>query len=514
MSIRSNVIPSGADLAPELQTILARNGLQAHLILQDGAWRLAVQGHDSPLLTYPVTEQQRRQLASWGTNSANRAAYNTLAALVGNDFYVPRNFVHARNANGRVAMGLHGYRIGTGEYGRMLGWTPRQQEGFHLRRVEGALFTPGAPMVADRPDGRMKPGELQNGGYGFYWKGNAAATDGTAQAAAETDVLKDLQGLIAPVDTRTVERPAAEAKPYNELITSPVYFTSDLLKECLDSHGIRVDAQSRTLTMQSSATDRDLVYDLTEAEVDVLTSPSIKNHPLEERLKLLNNITSADFERSVTMDTLNSRRPLDIPLHPEVEAQLAAREETQRELSPLQTIVEEEDRSVAHVDGRTLSALNENKGWYREAAHGREVDVADIRVEQAGKDKYRMTAVINGEAVTHEISHRQYEKFVALDDYHRMKLFGHIFPEVDMKTVPGRGGNALMAMLAGLHVAGEVAHDIGHLKHAPEVYAEHYADRPHVYAKAGVDSPQDIAARAFDAGWNAAEHGVGVGHQR
>jgi hypothetical protein len=52
------------------------------------------------------------------------------------------------------------------------------------------------------------------------------------------------------------------------------------------------------------------------------------------------------------------------------------------------------------------------------------------------------------------------------------------------------------------------------LKHAPEVYAEYYADRPHVYAKAGVDSPQDIAARAFDAGWNAAEHGVGVGHQR
>ena len=41
------------------------------------------------------------------------------------------------SANGRVAMGLHGYRVGIGEYGRMgridmpppfLGWTPRSQE--------------------------------------------------------------------------------------------------------------------------------------------------------------------------------------------------------------------------------------------------------------------------------------------------------------------------------------------------------------------------------------------------
>ena len=34
--------------------------------------------------------------------------------------------------------------------------------------------------------------------------------------------------------------------------------------------------------------------------------------------------------------------------------------------------------------------------------------------------KYRMTAIINGEAVTHEISQKQYDKFLAVDDYHRM----------------------------------------------------------------------------------------------
>ena len=56
-------------------------------------------------------------MTDWCTNYANKNAYNTFAALVGNDFYLPRNFVHAPNANGRVDMDLHGYRIGVDEYG-------------------------------------------------------------------------------------------------------------------------------------------------------------------------------------------------------------------------------------------------------------------------------------------------------------------------------------------------------------------------------------------------------------
>lgn len=47
------------------------------------------------------------------------------------------------------------------------------------------------------------------------------------------------------------------------------------------------------------------------------------------------------------------------------------------------------------------------------------------------------------------------------------------------------------------------------------VFVEHHhAPGPHVYFKGGVDSPQDLASRAFDAGLNAAEHGVGLGHGR
>ena len=168
------------DLQPEMRDILMRNGMQAHIVPKGDGYQLAVQGHDSPLLTYDISEAQMLALTDWGTNSANKKAYNVFTGIIEKDFDMPRNFVHARNANGRVAMGLHGYRVGDGEYGRrgmmqmhmpgtatppFLGWTPRQQDGYHLRRVGGQLF------FAERPDGRMKPGEMQSGGYGFYYKG-------------------------------------------------------------------------------------------------------------------------------------------------------------------------------------------------------------------------------------------------------------------------------------------------------------------------------------------------------
>lgn len=544
MSIRSNSLPVGRDLSPELQEILRRNGMQAHIIRQGEGYQLAVQGHDSPLLTYSITAQQMRDLVDWGTNSANKKAYNTFAALVSNDFYMPRNFVHARNANGRVAMGLHGYRIGVGEYGRLpwdrrcahmimdpyhgrfLGWTPRNQEGFHMRRVGGTMFMQGAPLVPERPDGRMKPGEMQNGGYGFYYKGGQQSM---VQQPSQ-DVLSDLQSVIPPVEVRP--RSAEPAKPYNELITSKVYFSNEKWQECLASHGIVIDPTGKTLTVQSTATRQDFVYDLTDEELRKLTSNSIKEIPAQNRIDLINNVIKNDFQDKLTMDMLNSKEQIGLKLTPEVEAELNSRQQIVIDQSqPLvyddQTIIEPEDRSVAHVDGNSLYEINEGKGWFREGKHGREVQVDDIKVEPVRDDKgeiqkdekgnalFRMTAVINGESISHEITQKQYDKFMAIDDYHRMKLFSHIFSEVDMKNVPGMQSNVGAkiggALLAGLAVMSELGRD----RCAPAVFVEHHHDpRPHVYFKGSVDSPQDLASRAFDAGLNAGEHGVGMGHGR
>ena len=544
MSIRSNSLPVGRDLSPELQEILRRNGMQAHIIRQGEGYQLAVQGHDSPLLTYSITAQQMRDLVDWGTYSANKKAYNTFASLVSNDFYMPRNFVHARNANGRVAMGLHGYRIGVGEYGRLpwdrrcahmmmdpyhgrfLGWTPRNQEGFHMRRVGGAMFMQGAPLVPERPDGRIKPGEMQNGGYGFYYKGGQ---QNMVQQPSQ-DVLSDLQSVIPPVEVRP--RSTEPAKPYNELITSKVYFSNEKWQECLASHGIVIDPTSKTLTIQSTATRQDFVYDLTDEELRKLTSNSIKEVPVQNRIDLINNVIKNDFQDKLTMDMLNSKEQIGLKLTPEVEAELNSRQQIVIDQSqPLgyddQAVVEPEDRSVAHVDGNSLYEINEGKGWFREGKHGREVQVDDIKVEPVRDEKgeiqkdekgnalFRMTAVINGESISHEITQKQYDKFMAIDDYHRMKLFSHIFKEVDMKNVPGMQSNIGAkiggALLAGIAVMGELGRD----RYAPTVFVEHHHDpRPHVYFKGSVDSPQDLASRAFDAGLNAGEHGVGMGHGR
>ena len=230
---------------------------------------------------------------------------------------------------------------------------------------------------------------------------------------------------------------------------------------------------------------------------------------------------------------LNSKEQISLKLRPEIEAELNNRQQMVIDQSlPSncdQITIEPEDRSVAHVDGNSLYEQNESKGWFREGKHGREVQVDDIKVEpvrneqgeiqqdEKGNAKYRMTAVINGESISHEITQKQYDKFMAIDDYHRMKLFSHIFKEVDMKTIPGEGKNIGAqiggALLAGLAVMSELGRD----SPAPAVFVEHHhnhAHGPHVYFKGSVDSPQDLASRAFDAGLNAGEHGVGLGHGR
>ena len=157
------------------------------------------------------------------------------------------------------------------------------------------------------------------------------------------------------------------------------------------------------------------------------------------------------------------------------------------------------------IDGRDLSYINENKGWYREGEHGREVEVEAIAVQPAETEgKYKMTAIINGEPITHEISQKQYDKFLAVDDYHRMKLFSKIFNEVDMKTRPemssGLGTKIFAALAAGAVVLSDVAHGLHHP--SPEFYGERFSSAPRPYFKPGVDSPMDVAARNFEAQMN------------
>ena len=544
MSIRSESLPMRGRLSYQLEDLLRRNGMSAQLAVEDGRYKLLVQGHDSPLLQYNISEQQFRALGDGGTNYANKKAYNVFNGIVGKDFDLPSSFVAARNVNGRVAMGLHGYRVGVGEYGRpmpfrphafgpgFLGWMPRQQPGFHLRRVGDV------PMVVEHPDGRIRPGELKSGGYGYYYKG------GATQAQEVADPLRDLQTYFPPVQTRP--RPSEPANPYKELITSDVYFTNEKWQEVLSSHGIIIDADKNLLTIQSSGTQQDFVYDLTEEEVKKLTENSLKKVSLQERLDVLNHVISGDFKDSITKDMLNSKERISITLKPEVEQELNVQAQ-QRGLQTVDVIpypLQEQQHFAptlnpeeGYVNGAELAEGNERKGWYREGNHGREVEVGDIWVEKVQPERsqqqeaqpkkddknneqvtYRMSAVFNGQVVSHEISKKQYDKFLAVDDYQRQRMLSKVFNEVDLKTRPElRQGFNLGAFLAAAgeatYLGADIAHNVEHIRHphyAPDVYHEvHGTGR--IYAKPGVDSPQDIASRAFEAGLNQGIYGHGIG---
>ena len=545
MSIRSESLPYRGRLSYQLEDLLRRNGMSAQLAVEEGKYKLLVQGHDSPLLRYDISEQQFRALGDGGTNYANKKAYNTFNSIVGKDFDLPSSFVAARNVNGRVAMGLHGYRVGVGEYGRpfpmrphafgagFLGWMPRQQPGFHLRRIGDV------PMVVEHADGRIRPGELKSGGYGYYYKG------GQQPANQVADPLRDLQTYFPPVQTRP--RPTEPAKPYKELITSDVYFTNEKWQEVLSSHGIIIDADKKLLTIQSTGTQQDFVYDLTEEEVKKLTDNSLKAVPLQERIDLLNHVINGDFKDSITKDMLNSTEHISITLKPEVEQSLVQQQQVINHqvdvipdpLQQQQHLAPSLNPEDGYVNGQDLEEGDERKGWYREGKHGRSVEVGDIWVEKVQPQKaegegaqnddqknnqvtYRMSAVINGQVVSHEISQKQYDKFMAVDDYQRMRMLSKVFKEVDLKTRPEmlQGFNLGAFLAAGLtaardatYLGADIAHNVEHIKHphyAPDVYHEvHGTGR--IFFKPGVDSPQDIASRAFEAGLNQGIYGHGMG---
>lgn len=85
-----------------------------------------------------------------------------------------------------------------------------------------------------------------------------------------------------------------------------------------------------------------MVYDLTDEELKKLTSNSIKEVPVVQRLELLNGIIKDDFADKILMDTLNSKERIDLHLHPELEQELQQRQQQDEErLLPL-----EEDETV------------------------------------------------------------------------------------------------------------------------------------------------------------------------
>lgn len=472
--IRKNTNPRATDVAPQLQSVLHANGMQAHISLSEtGTYQLVTLSHNSSQPRYyDLSEKQLDALANGGTNAWNKNAYNTFVSIVKDDYYIPGSWVAAKNANSPVNNGLWGHTIMDGEYGyRDPRFRPFAGPGFgkfdnsplgilfgggryHIRRVEGRpYFANSAPVVVERPDGRLKPGELKSGSYGFYDKGNQ-----------KKDALSNLEVNVKP---RVLERPKGKALPLKDYIngySTLLTFSGAGFAEVLSSHGIVVDKDKKTLTIKSDGVNRNLEYALTDEELNTILNDKLrftdtrgkkkhvhnKNAPnISERLDVINKVIANDFADKITVDHLQSKDYINIKLKPETAASLGLLE-TQanaynknidtldldmREMrQDYRTGFIDKWNSIGVVDGRTLS---EDNGFYLPMNKGRRVAVGEIQAyptNDGTKTSYRMTAVINNQMMSHEISKDDYIKFINYDDEYRLQLFDKVFDEVKIKS--------------------------------------------------------------------------------
>ena len=472
--IRKNTNPRTTDVAPQLQSVLHANGMQAHISLSEtGTYQLVTLSHNSSQPRYyDLSEKQLDALVNGGTNAWNKNAYNTFVSIVKDDYYIPGSWVAAKNANSPVNHGLWGHTIMDGEYGyRDPRFRPFAGPGFgkfdnsllgflfggdryHIRRVEGRpYFANSAPVVIERPDGRLKPGELKSGSYGFYDKGNQ-----------KKDALSNLEVDVKP---RVLERPKGKALPLKDYIngySTLLTFSGAGFAEVLSSHGIVVDKDKKTLTIKSDGVNKNLEYTLTDEELNTILNDKLrftdtrgkkkhvnnKNAPnISERLDVINKVIANDFADKITVDHLQSKDYINIKLKPETEAALGLMEAKANEYNKNVDVQElnmqdmrqdyktgfvDKWNSIGVVDGRMLP---ENMGFYLPMNKGRRVTVGEIQAyptNDGEKTSYRMTAVVNNQLMSREISKDDYNRFLNYDDEHRLQLFDKVFDEVKIKS--------------------------------------------------------------------------------
>jgi len=493
MSIRSRN-PYAFDISPQLRGVLEQNGLQAHISYdQNGQLQLVTMSHDTQAPKFfPISEGQAELLRDGGTNYTNKKAYQTFVGIVGKDYYVPGSYVAACNAGSPVNMGQYGYRINSGEYGYdpvlhahhhmapvppmatppfrpfrgprfgpfdriMGGLFAFADGGYHIRRINDRPFLyQDRPMVIERPDRRLKPGESKSFDYGFYDKGQQQSS---TASQAKTQSLQDMQ---YKVDEIKLERPKGQSISLNDHDYQLPRLTGDKFQKLLASHGLVLDKSTNTLLVQSASEQVDIRLKVTDAQMKKLLAPKVeyKLHgkeynkggvSLNERLAILNEIISRDFSDKVTFKQLESHDFVDIHLKPELEAKLNARHE--QAVSHATSMVQDTAfdirdvrenytvgfvdkwNSIAQVDGRQL---DKNQGFYLPNKDGRRVSVGEIIAynygDGADKGGYRMTAVIDNKIVSHNISQEDYMKFVNYEDEYRLKIFDKYFDEVKIKS--------------------------------------------------------------------------------
>lgn len=169
------------------------------------------------------------------------------------------------------------------------------------------------------------------------------------------------------------------------------------------------------------------------------------------------------------------------------------------------------------TDGRELQYANDKKAFYREGTHRQqEIDVRDIAAQQDREGKYKLTAVVDGHRLSYDITEKQFARFQAMDDYHRMKLLAKVAPDIELRTRPGRGFNAGAFLAAGAVAGLEMVAGISMMRNrpAPAVFVESHGPAVPAYGKPGVIHPQEVADRIFAQHVEQNDIGEGMGRGR
>lgn len=545
-------------ISRQLDDTLRRNGIRAQAVPNmDGTYNLAVQTKDSPVVNYTISQQQMYALSS-GTNVGmgyeNKKAYETFYNIVKQDFDLPKNYSYAKNTGSMVNIGQNGKMVR--DYGYGPGMYPMAAGMMYPRYPYPSGRVVTGTIRSDRMDGSLRAGEIPY--YeGASYKGprtEMSNQPSPVQAQAqqgqyvqnrdiEIDPLQSISTIIQPAPERSRE---FNALAYNEVITSPVYFSKEKFQEVLDSHGLQIDEDKKLLTVYGNVQSEDRYFDLTDQQLQTILSSDIKNVTLQDRVATINDVLKRDFDNGISVDSLNRSEKEKLAFNSAVTKEF---EELNRpivinEPEPIQQEQLEDGYRMVEVSANAegiTSGFSEDHTWTQKGMYGREVDVAAIYVEQEqyteqrlnrkGQEvssvdgvKYKMTAVINGESISKEISERDYNRYLAIDDTHRMKMASRVFDEIDLKRTKDTqfslgaflaAGGAVLTGITG--TAAIVAGDIDRIQHphgpAPEFYASETRGS-RIYVKPGVDDPQSIASRIFDAGYTAGMTGQGNGYHR
>ena len=170
----------------------------------------------------------------------------------------------------------------------------------------------------------------------------------------------------------------------------------------------------------------------------VPTSNSIEEQPVEKRLEVPNGVIGADFADKVTMADLDSERRIALGFAPRSAGGTDATPATGAG-NPLPS-----GKPAPAGDAVWRNRFRRWTGYFRARRAQGLVSGRTARQGGRGRRNSRTSiphrgqvqddgTVIDGQVITHEISQKDYDKFLAVDDYHRMKIFSKIFSEVDMK---------------------------------------------------------------------------------